>query len=87
MVPNASSSAGSVGEKLSIAAVSVGVVNGVALLDLPYTEDRDAEVDANIVMTGQGQFVEVQSSGEEATSAARNSPICSIWEERELNSC
>jgi ribonuclease PH len=53
--------------KDSIAAVSVGVVDGVALLDLPYTEDRDAEVDANIVMTGQGQFVEVQSSGEEAT--------------------
>ncbi|MDB4474370.1 ribonuclease PH [Opitutaceae bacterium] len=53
--------------KDSIAAVSVGIVDGVALLDLPYTEDRDAEVDANIVMTGQGQFVEVQSSGEEAT--------------------
>ena len=51
----------------SIAAVSVGIVGGAALLDLPYTEDRDAEVDANIVMTGQGQFVEVQSSGEEAT--------------------
>ena len=53
--------------KDSIAAVSVGIVDGVALLDLPYTEDRDAEVDANIVMTGQGQFVEVQSSGEKAT--------------------
>lgn len=53
--------------KDSIAAVSVGIVGGTALLDLPYTEDRDAEVDANIVMTGQGQFVEVQSSGEEAT--------------------
>ncbi len=53
--------------KDSIAAVSVGIVDGVALLDLPYTEDRDAEVDANIVMTGAGRFVEVQSSGEEAT--------------------
>ena len=51
----------------SVAAVSVGIVKGTALLDLPYTEDRDAEVDANIVMTGQGQFVEVQSSGEEST--------------------
>lgn len=62
--------AGKLGEnpiKDSIAAVSVGVVDGTALLDLPYTEDRDAEVDANIVMTGNGQFVEVQSSGEEAT--------------------
>jgi ribonuclease PH len=53
--------------KDSIAAVSVGIVDGIALLDLPYTEDRDAEVDANIVMTGGGQFVEVQSSGEEST--------------------
>ncbi|WP_221029366.1 ribonuclease PH [Actomonas aquatica] len=53
--------------KDSIAAVSVGIVKGTALLDLPYIEDRDAEVDANIVMTGAGQFVEVQGSGEEAT--------------------
>ena len=36
-------------------------------MDLDYPEDRDASVDANIVMTGSGQFVEVQSSGEEAT--------------------
>ncbi len=53
--------------KDSIAAVSVGILNGTPLLDLPYLEDRDAEVDANIVMTGSGRFVEVQSSGEEAT--------------------
>ncbi len=53
--------------KDSIAAISVGIVDGQALLDLPYTEDRDAEVDANVVMTGQGQFVEIQSSGEEST--------------------
>ncbi len=51
----------------SVAAVSVGNFQGQALLDLNYVEDRDAEVDANIVMTGRGQFVEVQSSGEEAT--------------------
>jgi ribonuclease PH len=37
------------------------------VLDLDYPEDRDASVDANIVMTGRGQFVEVQSTGEEAT--------------------
>ena len=37
------------------------------LLDLAYVEDKDAEVDFNIVMTGRGQFVEVQGSGEEAT--------------------
>jgi ribonuclease PH len=51
----------------SVAAVSVGLCAGEELLDLAYVEDRDAEVDANIVMTGRGQFVEVQSSGEEST--------------------
>lgn len=51
----------------SVAAVSVGLFNGDALLDLNYVEDKDAEVDANVVMTGRGQFVEVQSSGEEST--------------------
>jgi ribonuclease PH len=51
----------------SVAAVSVGLFSGAALLDLNYIEDKDAEVDANVVMTGRGQFVEVQSSGEEST--------------------
>jgi ribonuclease PH len=51
----------------SVAAVSVGLFEGRELLDLAYVEDKDAEVDANVVMTGKGQFVEVQSSGEEAT--------------------
>jgi len=51
----------------SVAAVSVGIVAGRELLDLAYVEDKDAEVDSNVVMTGKGQFVEVQSSGEEAT--------------------
>jgi ribonuclease PH len=51
----------------SVAAVSVGVFNGQELLDLNYVEDKDAEVDFNVVMTGRGQFVEVQGSGEEAT--------------------
>jgi ribonuclease PH len=51
----------------SVAAVSVGVFNNQELLDLAYVEDKDAEVDFNIVMTGRGQFVEVQGSGEEAT--------------------
>lgn len=50
----------------SVAAVSVGVFNELEILDLAYLEDRDATVDANIVMTGAGSFVEVQSSGEEA---------------------
>ncbi|MBC8011305.1 MAG: ribonuclease PH [Burkholderiales bacterium] len=51
----------------SVAAVSVGLLKGRALLDLPYDEDKSAEVDANIVMTGRGRYVEVQSSGEEST--------------------
>jgi ribonuclease PH len=51
----------------SVAAVSVGVCGGISLLDLAYVEDKDAEVDFNVVMTGQGQFVEVQGTGEEAT--------------------
>jgi ribonuclease PH len=51
----------------SVAAVSVGVVDKRELLDLDYVEDKDADVDFNVVMTGQGQFVEVQGSGEEAT--------------------
>jgi ribonuclease PH len=51
----------------SVAAVSVGLFERRELLDLAYVEDKDAEVDANVVMTGKGQYVEVQSSGEEAT--------------------
>jgi ribonuclease PH len=51
----------------SVAAVSVGLVSDVELLDLEYSEDKDAAVDLNLVMTGSGQFVEVQGTGEEAT--------------------
>lgn len=51
----------------SVAAVSAGVFDGTPVLDLNYIEDKDATVDANLVMTGSGKFVEVQSSGEEAT--------------------
>ncbi len=54
----------------SVAAVSAGVFKRQTLLDLNYVEDKDAEVDANIVMTGRGQFVEVQGSGEETTFSA-----------------
>ncbi len=51
----------------SVAAVSVGLLDDTELLDLDYSEDKDAEVDMNLVMTGSGQFVEVQGTGEEAT--------------------
>ena len=50
----------------SVAAVSVGVVDGVALLDLVYSEDSRAEVDMNVVMTGDGRLVEVQATAEGA---------------------
>ena len=55
----------------SVAAVSVGVVNGSHLLDLDYREDVGAEVDLNLVMTGSGQFVEIQGTGEETTFSRR----------------
>jgi ribonuclease PH len=47
-----------------VAAVSTGIVNGAALLDLAYQEDSRAEVDLNVVMTGDGRFVEVQGTAE-----------------------
>ncbi len=50
--------------KTQIGAVSVGKVGGVPILDLCYEEDSKAEVDANLVMTGRGDFVEVQGTGE-----------------------
>jgi ribonuclease PH len=51
----------------SVAAVSVGLLEGAELLDLDYREDKDADVDLNLVMTGAGDFIEVQAGGEEAT--------------------
>jgi ribonuclease PH len=50
----------------SVAAVSVGIVGGVAMLDLPYEEDVRADTDMNVVMTGSGAFVEVQGTAEHA---------------------
>jgi len=50
-----------------VAAVSVGIVNGSALLDLCYTEDVAAAVDMNLVMNAGGEFIELQGTGEEAT--------------------
>ncbi len=51
----------------SVAAVSVGLLKGRCRLDLDYELDRAAEVDMNVVMTGAGQYVEIQGTGEEAT--------------------
>ena len=52
--------------RAAVAAISVGVVDGVPLLDLNYAEDVKAAVDMNVVMTDTGEFVEVQGTGEEA---------------------
>jgi len=51
----------------TLAAISVGILDSQALLDLDYREDVDAEVDMNVVMTGDGRFIEIQGTGEEAT--------------------
>lgn len=48
-----------------VAAISVGIVDGVVMLDLPYEEDSRAETDMNVVMTGAGRFVEVQGTAEQ----------------------
>ncbi len=50
-----------------VAAVSVGVVNDVPILDLPYVEDVAAEVDMNLVMNAEGEFIELQGTGEKDT--------------------
>ncbi len=49
-----------------VAATSVGIINGVPMLDLCYQEDSSAEVDMNVVMTGAGKFVEVQATAEKS---------------------
>ena len=50
-----------------VAAVSVGVVNDIPVLDLPYVEDVAAEVDMNLVMNAKGEFIELQGTGEKDT--------------------
>jgi ribonuclease PH len=50
-----------------VTAASVGIVRGEALLDLCYEEDSQAAVDMNVVLTGAGQFVEIQATGEKST--------------------
>ncbi len=51
----------------AVAAVSVGIVGGQIMLDLDYPEDNGAEVDANVVMTDFGEWIEVQATGEQTT--------------------
>jgi ribonuclease PH len=56
----------------SVAAVSAGIVDGAALLDLDYAEDSSAEVDANVVMTGDGGLIEVQATAERTPLSRAN---------------
>lgn len=53
--------------KVGVAAVSVGVIGGVPCLDLPYEEDKQADVDMNVVKTSAGKYIEVQGTAEGAT--------------------
>jgi ribonuclease PH len=55
-----------------VAAVSCGIVGGVPLLDLDYSEDSTAEVDANVVMTGDGGLIEVQATAERTPLSRAN---------------
>ena len=65
------------------AAISVGVVGGVPMLDLPYVEDSTADVDMNVVMTSEGRFVEVQGTAEgQAVHPGRARRACSAWPRR-----
>jgi ribonuclease PH len=50
-----------------VAAVSVGIVGGIPMADLCYTEDVAASVDMNLVMSARGEFIELQGTGEEST--------------------
>jgi ribonuclease PH len=53
--------------KDSVAAISVGICDGIPRLDLDYQLDVDAQVDMNVVMTGSRRFIELQGTGEEST--------------------
>ena len=67
--------------KSGVAAVSVGVVDGGTVLDLCYEEDHRAEVDFNVVMTHEGEFIEVQGTAEDGTfSRARLDELLSLAE-------
>jgi ribonuclease PH len=58
--------------KMAVAAISAGIVDGEARLDLPYVEDSAAEVDCNFVMTETGRFVEIQGTAEKDSFSAED---------------
>jgi ribonuclease PH len=67
------------------AAISVGIVDGVPLLDLPYVEDSRAETDMNVVMTGGGEFTEVQGTAEGAPFARHELDALLVLAEKGCN--
>lgn len=58
--------------KSFVSAVSVGIVNGEAMLDLCYEEDSTAQVDMNVIMTDKGEYIEIQGTGEESPFTAQD---------------
>jgi ribonuclease PH len=69
-----------------VAAISVGIVGGVPLLDLDYVEDSACDTDMNVVMTGAGHFVEVQGTAEARPFRAPRWTGCCNWPRRALAS-
>ena len=63
----------------SVAAISCGIVEGTPVVDLDYTEDSTAEVDANVVMTGDGGLIEVQATAERTPLSGGASTTCWRW--------
>ncbi len=70
-----------------VSAVSVGVINGKPMLDLPYIEDSQAMTDMNVAMTGSGDFIEIQGTASIVRSTAPNSTPCSTSPKRATGSC
>ena len=69
----------------SVCAVSCGIVDGIALLDLDYSEDSNADVDANFVLAGDGNMIEIQSTAEKNTfSEAQFFSILNLAKEASL---
>ena len=70
-----------------VSAVSVGVINGTPMLDLPYIEDSQAMTDMNVAMTGSGTFIEIQAPQNTVRSTVPNSAPCLTWPKRATRNC
>lgn len=70
-----------------VSAVSVGVINGTPMLDLPYIEASQAMTDMNVAMTGSGTFIEIQGTAGTIRSTVPNSAPCLTWPKRATRNC